>query len=138
MNTFHLEIVTPDGPTFKGEVESLVLPAWEGQLGVLPGHEPMVVVMKPGPLRYQTSGKEEWVAVSGGFAQIAQDKVILLAETAEIAEAIDAARAKAKVGEKQHALNERHGMSAEEVSRMEASLLKELIRVKVAERAKKG
>jgi len=137
MKTFHLEIVTPDGPTFKGEVESLVLPAWEGQLGVLPGHEAQVVVMKPGPLHYTREGREEWLAVSGGFAQISPEKVVLLAETAELAEAIDAARARAKAGDKQKALNTGR-MNSDDVARMEASLLKELIRVKVAERARKG
>jgi F-type H+-transporting ATPase subunit epsilon len=137
MKTFHLDIVTPDGPTFSGEVNSLVLPAWEGLLGVLPGHEPMVVVMKPGPLKYEADGKVEWLAISGGFAEIKTDKVVLLAETAEMAEAIDAARARAKAGEKQQALSTGN-MNAEDVAKMEVSLLKELIRVKVAERARKG
>lgn len=140
MNTFHLEIVTPDGVTFQGDVESMVLPAWEGLLGVLPGHEPMVAVMKPGPLKYEIQGKTEWLAVSGGFAQIARDKVVLLAETAEAAAAIDTARAKAQAGVKQNALNA--ALAGEvrdvDVSRMEASLAKELIRLKVADKAGRG
>lgn len=135
--TFHLEIVTPDGPTFKGEVESLVLPAWEGQLGVLPGHEPMVAVMKPGPMRFHAEGKDEWLAISGGFAQIGPQKVVVLAETAELAEAIDAARAKAQAGSKQTALST-GGMSEEQIGKMQASLLKELIRLKVAGKGRKG
>ena len=134
--TFHLEIVTPDGPTFKGEVSSLVLPAWEGQMGVLVGHEPMVAAMKPGALRFKQDGKEEWLAVSGGFAQISPSKVVILAETAELAEAIDAARAKAKAGIKQDELS-KGAFSEEQMLGMQASLLKELVRMKVAERAKK-
>jgi F-type H+-transporting ATPase subunit epsilon len=137
MKTFHLDIVTPDGPTFSGEVNSMVLPAWEGLLGVLPRHEPMVVVMKPGPLKYSIDGKVEWLAVSGGFAQIKGDRVVLLADTAELAGAIDAVRARAKAGEKQQALNTGH-MSGVDVAKMEISLLKELVRVKVAERGRKG
>lgn len=136
MKTIQLEIVTPDGPTFKGEVSSLVIPAWEGQLGVLPGHEPMVAVMKPGAMRFTREGKDEWLAISGGFAQIGPKKVVLLAETAELAEAIDAARAKASLGSKQQAAA-KGMMSDEQMDRMQAGLLKELVRLKVAERVKK-
>lgn len=136
MKTIQLEIVTPDGPTFKGEVEALVLPAWEGQLGVLPGHEPLVAVMKPGAMRFTREGKEEWLAVSGGFAQIGPKKVVVLAETAELAEAIDAARAKASLGAKQQAA--KGMMSDEQIAKMQASLLKELVRMKVAEKGRKG
>jgi len=137
MKSFHLEIVTPDGPTFKGEVEALVLPAWEGQLGVLPGHEPMVAVMKPGAMRFTREGKDEWLAVSGGFAQIGPKKVIVLAETAELAAAIDTARAKASLGSKQQAAT--HGvMSDDQINRMQTTLLKELVRLKVAEKGRKG
>lgn len=135
--TFHLEIVTPDGPTFQGEVDSLVVPAWEGQLGVLPGHESEVAVLKPGALRYSREGKDEWLAVSGGFAKIDPTNVVVLAETAELAEAIDSARAKAAAGAKQQALSQGR-MSEDQVNQMQASLLKELVRMKVAEKARKG
>lgn len=133
--TFHLEIVTPDGLTFQGEVESLVLPAWEGQLGVLPGHAPTVAALQPGAMRFRRGGKEEWLAVSGGFAEITPTKAVVLAETAELAEAIDAARAKAKAGEKQQALSGKtHDF---DVDKMQASLVKELVRLKVAEKVRK-
>lgn len=139
MKTLQLEIVTPDGPTFKGAVESIVFPAWEGQLGVLPGHEAQVALMKPGALRFSAGGKDEWLAVSGGFAQIAPDKVVILAETAEMAEAIDKSRAKAKADQKQHELTATPGsLSEAQVAQMQASLLKELVRMKVAEKARKG
>lgn len=137
MKKLHLEIVTPDGPTYKGEVESIVLPAWEGQLGVMPGHEAQVALMKPGALHFKAAGKEEWLAVSGGFAQISPEKVVILAETAELASAIDAARAKAKVDAKQQSLGV-GGLTEAQMTMMQASLLKELVRMKVAERAKRG
>ena len=81
--TFHLEIVTPDGPTYKGEVESLVVPAWEGQLGVLPGHEAQVAVMKPGALRYSAEGQDQWLAISGGGRSFLDSPVPLSAEKCE-------------------------------------------------------
>jgi F-type H+-transporting ATPase subunit epsilon len=135
--TFHLEIVTPDGPTYKGEVESLVVPAWEGQLGVLPGHAAQVAVMKPGALRYSAEGKDEWLAISGGFVQIEPTKVVVLAETAELAAAIDTARAKSAAGSKQQVISQ-GGMSEDQVAKMQASLMKELVRMRVAEKARKG
>lgn len=137
MKTFDLEIVTPDGRTFQGPVESLVLPAWEGQLGVLPGHEAMVIAIKPGAMRYHADGKDEWLSVSGGFAQIGPQKVVILAETAERAAAIDAARAKAAASAKQQTLSAGH-LSEEQFSLIQGSLLKEMVRIKVAERARRG
>jgi F-type H+-transporting ATPase subunit epsilon len=137
VKTFQLEIVTPDGRTYQGPVESVVLPAWEGQLGVLPGHEPLVAVMKPGAMRYHADGKDEWLAVSGGFAQIGPKKVVVLAETAEAAAAIDTARAKAQAGAKQASLSQGR-LSDDQIAKMQVSLLKELVRMKVAEKAKRG
>jgi F-type H+-transporting ATPase subunit epsilon len=137
MKPFQLEIVTPDGYTFQGQVEGLVLPAWEGLLGVLHGHEPMVAVMKPGPLHYEQGGKKEWLAVSSGFAQIGPERTVLLVETAEAAAAIDTARAKAAADQKQQALNKVPKQSVD-YGAIEASLLKELVRIKVAQRAGRG
>jgi F-type H+-transporting ATPase subunit epsilon len=136
MKTFQLEIVTPDGPSFQGAVETVVLPAAEGLLGVLHGHEPMVALMKAGPLHYEIGGKTEWLAVSGGFAQIGPDRVVLLAETAEAAAAIDTVRAKASADQKQQALNagRREGV---DYALLEAGLLKELVRIKVAEKGRR-
>jgi F-type H+-transporting ATPase subunit epsilon len=76
------------------------------------------------------------LAVSGGFAEIGPKKVVVLAETAEMAEAIDQARAKASVGAKQQALAQGH-FSEEQIEKMQASLIKELVRLKVAEKAGK-
>ncbi|HTB21767.1 MAG TPA: ATP synthase F1 subunit epsilon [bacterium] len=134
MKTFQLEIVTPDGVAYQGGVESLVLPAWEGLLGVLHGHEPMVAVMKTGPLHYEKDGKTEWLAVSGGFAQIGPEKVVLLVETAEAAEAIDAARAKAQAELKEQALKSKPSGDPD-YAKLEAGLLLELVRIKVAGRS---
>ncbi len=134
MKTFQLEIVTPDGPTFRGPVERLVLPAEEGLMGVEPGHEPMLVLMGPGPLHFVAEGATQWLAVSGGFAKIARDRVVLLAETAELAAAIDVSRAKAQAGLKQQALSAPRGGGLDHVA-LEAGLMKELVRLKVAQKA---
>src|SRR5690348_1698526 len=96
MKTFVLEIVTPDGSTFKGDVESCVLPGVEGLFGVLPGHAPFMTVLGPGEAKFIKDGKTEYLALSGGFAQVDPSKVTVLAETAELAAQIDLERAKAQ------------------------------------------
>lgn len=138
MKTLHLDIVTPDGNTFSGEVSSVVLPAWEGQLGVLPGREAMVAAMQPGELRYTVDGKDTLVAIGGGFAQIDPKKVVILAETAELASQIDEARAKARRDQKQQELKGKAIVDAEMAAAMQVSLLKEIVRIRIAEKGKRS
>ena len=61
MKTIHLDIVTPDGSAFSGEVESVVIPAWEGLLGILPGREPLMALLQAGELRYRQGGQEQFM-----------------------------------------------------------------------------
>ncbi len=138
MKTIHLDIVTPDGSAFSGDVESVVIPAWEGQMGILPGREPIIAVLSAGELRYRHDGQEELMAVSGGFAQVDPKKIVVLAETAELASQIDEARAKAKAEEKKQAMKGLAQVDEGSIAAMQASLLKELIRIKVAEKYRKG
>lgn len=91
--TFQLEILTPERPFFNGPVESLVLPALDGEYGVLAGHEPIVTAVVPGPVRYCIDGRWHEVIVTQGFAEIMSDYAVLLVSTAERPEEIDAARA---------------------------------------------
>ena len=138
MKTIHLDIVTPEGSTFSGEVNSVVLPAWEGQLGVLPGREPLVAAMQPGQLRYSIDGKDTYVAIGGGFAQIDPKKVVILAETAELAGQIDEARAKARLDQKQQDQKGKAIVDEGMAAAMQVSLLKEMVRIRVAEKGKRS
>ena len=95
-NTFMLEIVTPEKILFKDEVEFMVAPAVDGEIGVMRNHAPLVAALKIGVLRYKDSkGSEKRVAVSGGFMEIIDNTGRILAETAELGENIDVLRAKA-------------------------------------------
>jgi F-type H+-transporting ATPase subunit epsilon len=95
-NTFMLEIVTPEKILFKDEVEFMVAPAVDGEIGVMRNHAPLVASLKIGVLRYKDSkGSEKRVAVSGGFMEIIDNTGRILAETAELGEHIDVLRAKA-------------------------------------------
>lgn len=93
MNTFKLEIVATDRMFFEGTSEMVVMPAIDGEKGVLAGHEAMVVALKAGELRYTVNGKEQAVAVGIGFAEIMPEKVIILTDFAEKPEEIDIMRA---------------------------------------------
>ena len=95
-NTFMLEIVTPEQILFKDEVQFLVAPAVEGELGVLRNHAPLVAALKIGVLRYKDAqNKEQKIAMSGGFMEVVDNTARVLAETAEHGYEIDVLRAKA-------------------------------------------
>ena len=134
--TIKLDIVTPEKITFSDDVDSVVIPGAMGKLGVLPGHMPLITALKAGALRYTTNGQQQLLAVSGGFAQIDSEKIVVLAETAEMAEEIDIARAKNKIAEKDASLKQISDMNPEDVEILRASLIKEIVRLKVADRLK--
>jgi F-type H+-transporting ATPase subunit epsilon len=89
-----LQIVTPERIVFEEDgVESVTLPGSEGELTVLPEHAPLMTALQPGPLVFRKGGVETDVALSGGFMEIRDDKVTILADTAERSDEIDQARA---------------------------------------------
>ncbi len=90
-----LSIVTPERVAWEGEVDALVVPAHEGQLGILPGHAPLLAHLQPGTVIIRTEKEEpRLLAVSGGFVEVFNGRVSLFAETAEMADEIDAERAR--------------------------------------------
>ncbi|WP_054693590.1 F0F1 ATP synthase subunit epsilon [Syntrophomonas palmitatica] len=95
-NTFMVEIVTPEEILFRDEVQFLVAPGTEGELGILRNHAPLVGALKIGVLRYKDqNGTQKKMAVSGGFMEVVDNVARVLAETAEHGEDIDILRAKA-------------------------------------------
>ena len=119
-NTFLLEIVTPTGPFFTGQVESLILPATDGSYGVEAGHEPVVAAIEPGETRYKVDGVWTSVIVTHGFAEIMSDYAVLLVSTAERPEEIDEARAQRAKSRAEERLRQ-HG-SQREYYRSKAAL----------------
>jgi F-type H+-transporting ATPase subunit epsilon len=90
-----LEIVTPERPLVRETVAEVALPGTEGELGILPGHTPLLTTLKVGVLWYRQGETKHYVAVSQGFAEVLPDRVTVLAQGAERAEDIDVARAEA-------------------------------------------
>jgi F-type H+-transporting ATPase subunit epsilon len=91
--SFKLEIVTAERVLFDGEVETVIAPGREGELGVLQQHAALMTTLQPGELRYRTTGGESCLVVSGGFMEIQGDRVVVLADAAEHIDEIDEARA---------------------------------------------
>lgn len=90
-----LEVLTPERRVFRGAVEAVVVPGRQGRLGVLPRHSPMLVILRAGVLVFRREGKQERMAVSGGVCQVLEDRVLVLADAAELAQDIDVLRARA-------------------------------------------
>ncbi|MCH1625143.1 F0F1 ATP synthase subunit epsilon [Ferdinandcohnia quinoae] len=93
MKTVKVNVVTPDGPVYEADVEMVSARAQSGELGILPGHIPMVAPLQVGAVRLKNGSNTELVAVSGGFLEVRPDQVTILAQSAETAEHIDIHRA---------------------------------------------
>jgi F-type H+-transporting ATPase subunit epsilon len=93
--TIQLEIVTPERLVVNDQAEYIEIPGKTGYLGVLPGHAPLITELAVGEISYRNAGQTKRLAVAWGFAEVLQNKVTILAETAEKAEEIDTARAEA-------------------------------------------
>lgn len=90
-----LEVVTAEREVFAGEVDIVVAPGSEGELGILPRHAALLTTLRPGELRYRINGAEDALAIGGGFLEVRDDRVLVLADSAERAEEIDVERARA-------------------------------------------
>ncbi len=93
MQALHIEIVTPDSNVLSTEVDYVGAPGIDGQIGIMPGHIPLLSALQIGGLYYRKDGKTVWAFISGGFLEIAGNMVSVLAESAELADDIDTARA---------------------------------------------
>ncbi|MBD2845887.1 F0F1 ATP synthase subunit epsilon [Paenibacillus sp. IB182496] len=95
MSTFLLEIVTPERIVYAEQVDMVSVKGVEGELGILPGHIPMVTPLQIAPVTIKRGSQHELVAVNGGFIEVRKDKVVILAESAELPIDIDVDRAQA-------------------------------------------
>jgi F-type H+-transporting ATPase subunit epsilon len=131
--TIHLEIVTPERLAYSDEVDAVVLPGSEGEMGVLPHHAPLVSTLGVGELRIRKGGTEESFAIVGGFLQVRPDKVVVMAETADMASEIDLEKAQEARREAERALETGYSEGAD-LSAARAALQQALLRIRVAER----
>jgi F-type H+-transporting ATPase subunit epsilon len=107
MATFTLTIVTAESEVFSEEVDSLVAPGIDGQLGILPNHAPLMTQLQPGEMTVRANNDESVLAVTGGFMEVLNNKVTILADTAEMDVAIDLERAEAALKRAQERVDRR-------------------------------
>ena len=129
-----LEIVTPDRALVREEVDELQLPGQEGYFGVLPGHTPLLAMLKVGELWYRIGPEKVFLAITGGFVEVLPDRVTVLAQIAERAQDIDVARAEAARQRAEERLA--HPSQDIDLERARIALMKSLIRLQVATRAR--
>ena len=133
MDTFVLKIIASDKVFYEGRCRKLIIPAPDGQKGILPNHENMVIAIVVGTAKVQLAGEDEWrdLAVGTGFAEIVNNRVTLLVDTAERPEDIDIRRAQ----EQQERAEEqmRQKQSIQEYYHTQASLARAMNRLRVAQ-----
>lgn len=126
-----LEMVTPYKKVLSLDVDEITAPGTVGELGLLPGHTPLLTTLQIGELSYKHDGKTSQVAVNWGYLEVGDDKVTILVDTAEEADEIDLERAKAALGRAEEALKI---LTQEDVkfAIMQAALQRALVRIHVA------
>jgi F-type H+-transporting ATPase subunit epsilon len=129
-----LEIVTPERLAYSDMVDAVNLPGIEGELGVLPHHAPLVTMLGVGELRIRKGGTEESFAIVGGFLQVRPDKVVVMAETADMASDIDLEKAHDARRSAERLLEETGPSDTADLASARAALQHALLRIRVAER----
>ncbi len=127
-----LEIVTPEKKVLSETVDIVVAPGEMGEFGVLPGHIPFLCKLRVGELRYRQDGGLRYVAVMGGYAEVLNNQVTILATAAEAAVDIDVVRARAARERAERRIAE--SRDKYEFARAQAALQRALARLKIAER----
>jgi len=135
MAAIRVDVVTAERIVYSEEVEIVIAPGVEGQLGILPHHAPLMTILEPGELLLRKGGEEVSLAISGGFLEVRPDKVIVLADAAERDEEIDLARAEEAKRRAQERLT--HPVPGVDLTQAESALRRSLARLKVGERRRR-
>jgi F-type H+-transporting ATPase subunit epsilon len=128
-----LEIVTPEAKSFSDDVDSVVIPGVEGEIGVLPMHAPLMTLLQPGELRVVKGGEETRLAVGEGFVEITQEKIAVLTDMAVKESDIDESAAEEAIRRAEEAMRSER-MGDEEQAATKAALMRSLALVKVKRR----
>ena len=137
MPNLKLEVVTAEREVFSGEVDSVLAPGIEGELGILPRHAPLVAMLQAGELRFRRADEETNLAIGGGFLEVANNRVIVLADSAERADEIDLARAQEAQERARTLIAERKSTDRASFEQALAELRREQIRIRVARRVRR-
>lgn len=131
MNVFHVSILAADSVFYEGPCESLIVPALEGQYGILANHSNMICAVLPGKLSYRIPGEPMRIAsVSPGLVKIENNEVLVLVDSAERPEEIDENRARREADEAKEALLQKRSLQENRIAHMQLARAINRIRVK--------
>lgn len=136
--TIRCEIVSQDRTVFEGDVDIVVLPGSDGEMGILPKHAPILTTLKYGIIKVRKGGKEELFTVAGGVAEIQPEIVTVLADAAENVEEIDVERAEAARKRAEEVLAKGVPADTDAYLAMEAALRRSNLRLDAARRYRRG
>lgn len=128
------KIVTPERTLFESEVDQATLPVTDGQVTIMPGHRSYIASLKAGEVMLKTDGKETLMVVSSGFIEFNDNKLVVLADTAEAAGEIDLKRAEEARNRAEELKKEKVSMNEMEYARVAAAIEKEMARIRVAKK----
>lgn len=134
MATLKLEIVTPEKVAYSDDVDGVVIPGTEGEMGVLPMHIPLMTMIRPGELVVSKGNDRKYLAVGEGFVTIDQTSVKVLTDMAIEWEAIDESAAEAAVKRAEEAMARKHELGSEEAAAVQVALAKSLAQLHVKRR----
>jgi len=135
MAAISVDILTPDRRVLQAQADSVVVPAADGELGILSHHAPLVAELQPGQIRMRTGDNTQYFAVSGGFVEVKNNHVVVMAETAEMAHEIDVERARQAAERAKEAL--RSPSLEVNLAQAEAALRRALARLHAAEQVRR-
>lgn len=128
------EIVSQDRLVFEGDVDIVVAPGTDGEMGILPHHAPLLTTLQPGTLKVRTQGREEVFAISGGVMEVQPTLVTVLADAAERSEEIDISRAEEARRRAEESLRSGVPRNSEAYLAADAALRRSNLRLQVARR----
>ncbi|HEY5893558.1 MAG TPA: ATP synthase F1 subunit epsilon [Chthoniobacterales bacterium] len=128
-----LEIVTPDHRAYSDAVDMVVIPAVEGEMGILPLHIPLMTTINPGELAVVKGGKTDYMAVGGGFVEVTASSVTVVTDMAVAEERIDEAAVQEAIDRAEARLKETN-LEGEELATVEASIQRSLAQLHVKRR----
>lgn len=134
MGKLQLEIVTPEKVLISREVDTVIVPGAEGEFGILPGHISFLSSIVPGELRFQDDNKWEYICVTTGFAEVSDDRVSILVDSAERAKDINLDRAQAAMDRAKERLAKDRNNKDIDFLRAETALKRAVARIKVAKK----
>jgi len=137
MKKIKFKIITPEREVFSDEIDSVSLMTTDGEITVLPEHIPLVSILKSGELRYKKDGKDEILAVSGGFVEVKDDNsVYILADTAEMAGEIDVTRAEEAIKRAKKTMEETRNEDQVDFIALQTDLSRAINRLKIGKKYK--